>query len=1488
MVALESIALNLAKTIAQKAVAARMADRRNAEERKKELTALLTPGFWHTKPLQRFIEEATSELASFSEHEFRGLDDGDRAAALFAVGEALEHADTTDRALFAVDLDPEKLARRLRAERPQAKSTAALGDAGGAFYDAALDRCCALYLRAVTQIPAFLNRSQAEMLNRLSALPDQVAASVIEASRRHETAAAGSRPDPITPVADRVRRLVDERASLLVGRAAACAELDAYVAIDATGPLVLRAPAGFGKTTLLASWIRRRHTTETTIASHFFATDRDLTSVDDAYRHLLRQISAGVPTVAADLALGGELLHDAVYKVLKAWPSRSAGRLVVVVDALDEARQVPAAPMFPLPLPERVSVILSTRAGTESDWLVPSLDAWTQLGTALELEPLDRDGLRAWLSLVGDGRLAELATDAVAGRLAAVTAGFPLFVRFLLDDLVSVAANGGDPADVSRAMTRYAGNAEPPADHAVPSGFARYVRDQFVRLARTGVPPAVQSMFALVAVSPGPLPEPLIQARTELSAFDLANLPWSVMRWFSMRIIAGENVYSAAHPLLAREFRLILGAQAAEAQNFLLRVCVNWREDTTGWALRWFADLLVTAGRGAELLDLARDDAFQQAQLAAYPDEPDLALAASKAAIRHAAAERNVVAVAEAVLRHARDVEALKYDRTPLEALRAGSLAEATRRAALFDPERVPLWTLLLAWELADTGHRQQSRDLFASLRIADLPTNLGGWLARTAMICAVPVATLSPDTFPTTCHRLVVNEVDVSIESDALAGLTWLATHLVDTGRPREAVAVVQPFLPTQDAIRRRIATRVAENDGSERALEWVRRRQRPRGLTQTYAAIAAGRARAGDNADATRMFQLARDAAHHAGEREDWALSDIAGEQARAGRFAEASTTIAEIRDAFACSRALESLATEQTLAGDAPDTTLDELRQLAVDQPDITIGLRLGSAYLRAGRTDDATAMFQRLLAAAKDDHERARVSRAQFTAGDVEGGYATLLTIGVNWWPGLVAGLTRARAEQAGLPAALVLVDELRTRGLESKGAIVSLAEWAVEAGDTRTARTLLAQILGAPPSAAPWAGPADAQALSFIATTLAGCGRIDDVRAVLDMIADQRCRNDILPALAAALVKGGRRNEALDLLTGADAWTDGQILAAVAVGHETNRHHTEAMGTAGRIDRVGIANDALVQMGCTAAGQHRYDDARSCQGRIRSVSMSTDPERDSITSAIAVAQCADGDFDGALATAGLLRLERSVSMCLTELARTCQEPSALDRIRRAAPLAPAFRLAPLVAVAAAYRGANRPHDAHLTLQAALEQFQTLCRQGDNESVPWVYDRDYVATTAAELALETDYADLHEDAQRVRDALQATEILRQKGLREIFLRYALDGQHDRAQWALKAMDNDFDRCGALGLVMSGPQPPPYGNLLTGTVLRLQNRSWLPVAGHALALADDWSHLALLLLPAADSVATAHGMLQNFAVCATTSGLPLARLITESASR
>jgi hypothetical protein len=185
------MALSLAKTIVKKAAGVWIVDRRTTEVSKKGAEGAAQAVVPEHGTGAAVLGVAVSDLTSFS-HEFRGLEDGERQAALQAVQKAFEREDLTDRALFAADVDPAKLARRLRAGQPGAKTDAWLSEAGGAFYDAALHRCCELYARAVQQVPEFVGRSSAEILSRLSDLSGQFAR-VIDAQQ--EAQAADADPD---------------------------------------------------------------------------------------------------------------------------------------------------------------------------------------------------------------------------------------------------------------------------------------------------------------------------------------------------------------------------------------------------------------------------------------------------------------------------------------------------------------------------------------------------------------------------------------------------------------------------------------------------------------------------------------------------------------------------------------------------------------------------------------------------------------------------------------------------------------------------------------------------------------------------------------------------------------------------------------------------------------------------------------------------------------------------------------------------------------------------------------------------------------------------------------------------------------------------------------------------------------------------------------------------------------------------------------------
>ncbi len=147
------------------------------------------------RQFEDIADSVVERLMTFVNHEYRGLTDGDREAAMHEVVLTLEEADLTDQALFTDDADPVKLARRLRATVPARRVEAQLGEAGTRLYDVVLDECCDCLARIIVHLPQFQPRAAAETLSRLTGLADQVAAVLSRLPARSLTAPEGSSHD---------------------------------------------------------------------------------------------------------------------------------------------------------------------------------------------------------------------------------------------------------------------------------------------------------------------------------------------------------------------------------------------------------------------------------------------------------------------------------------------------------------------------------------------------------------------------------------------------------------------------------------------------------------------------------------------------------------------------------------------------------------------------------------------------------------------------------------------------------------------------------------------------------------------------------------------------------------------------------------------------------------------------------------------------------------------------------------------------------------------------------------------------------------------------------------------------------------------------------------------------------------------------------------------------------------------------------------------
>ncbi|WP_242902229.1 NACHT domain-containing protein [Actinomadura terrae] len=198
----EVAALRIGGSVAQVAAGRWMASRSSRDAAGKDLVELIKTGFPDEIKRRRVhrqfegIADAVAErLMTFADHEFPGLTDGDRAAALHEVTRTIEAADLSDEAFFAADADPVKLARSLRSRLSSREAELELGEAGARLYEIVLDECCDCLARILIHLPQFGARASVETLERLTGLSDQIGAVLSRLPVRSLTAPEGETDD---------------------------------------------------------------------------------------------------------------------------------------------------------------------------------------------------------------------------------------------------------------------------------------------------------------------------------------------------------------------------------------------------------------------------------------------------------------------------------------------------------------------------------------------------------------------------------------------------------------------------------------------------------------------------------------------------------------------------------------------------------------------------------------------------------------------------------------------------------------------------------------------------------------------------------------------------------------------------------------------------------------------------------------------------------------------------------------------------------------------------------------------------------------------------------------------------------------------------------------------------------------------------------------------------------------------------------------------
>jgi hypothetical protein len=487
---------------------------------------------------------------------------------------------------------------------------------------------------------------------------------------------------------------------VFVGREAILDDLERFTVKRRRGLAVLFAPAGYGKTRLMMRLLARLQARgDIQTVYHFFTSHEALeglgTRVEYAYAHLLLQLGALQGTTISLPDANPDELRAMLYYQLKEL-SRAQKPLVILIDGLDEADEPISYPPLPEPLPDGVFVIVSARWDGQSE--PPSyLQAWHKRANhVFSLETLREDDLREWL--LCEESLRRYAANAEFIRtLHQRTEGLPLYARYLIDDL----RKAQDPRQKL---------------HDAPQGIRNYIRQQVSHIAQhVSNAQGVRQMFALLTVTKGALPDSDLIELTDLSDFDLENLPQPIGRWF----LRSQLGWQFQHPRLAAEFRRALPNDAKQMERKLLEYCARWDEHKSPYALRYYAAHLaeraISDPADAEhLYALMENGDFLQAQRAAFPDQPELPLSLMRQAIEVASARDEPVPLAKALLLHAQRVGGIRLQSPARIWRETGNLEYALKVADLYPPRMRPLWYLLLAREQPNPEQRKGILDRLA------------------------------------------------------------------------------------------------------------------------------------------------------------------------------------------------------------------------------------------------------------------------------------------------------------------------------------------------------------------------------------------------------------------------------------------------------------------------------------------------------------------------------------------------------------------------------------------------------------------------------------------------------------------------------------------------------------------------------------------------------------------------------------------------------
>ncbi len=1117
--------------------------------------------------------------------------------------------------------------------------------------------------------------------------------------------------------------------------------------------------------------------------------------------------------------------------------------MLVIIEGLDEADA--AVPPFPT-LPPGVRLAASARADTEA------FRTWADGSEIFSLSGLSRDDIRRWLSVAGDGQLTALAReDDFVAKLDRATQGLALYLRYLVDDLLT---------------TVKAGRKTAPALQLTPKKFSAYVREQMQILARDVFAKelereALRKLFAVLAVAVAELPEDDVCALTGFDVFDLLNLPWAITRWFTRRSDpdTGKIAYAFAHPLLAREFGVALGPLAEAARRDLLQFCSHWQENGSRFALQHYAVQLADANCGGELFALARNRAYLSVQEQGFPRKPGLPLTTLRHALSQAARTDDAAAMAEFVLRHGREVYVITAGESPLHALRAGSLERACELADLFAPGLRALWQLLLAWELKDSGRRDDAMAV-AKMILKGRAGVLNEWQYGCASHLLPEMWELGSGMFTELFRHLFPMPEDVTAAQVSTAYYDVII-ELVIHRHYDAALTIGTPFYRGGPENILAMVARCQARDGDyDAALQSVEKISKPQLKVKALADAGLVLAQTGRKEDVRPWFRLALDWAGRIMDRPGYieALRKIAVQQAKADEIEGAFATErkmaefpSETADHAEAVRAqmLAEIAEAEHRAGRNAVPTLQvaascarQSRDHASAEVSTNALLRVAVAWARVGKEAEAAAIFREVT-----DEIRVRSSRdsqhelalAQAQAGDLAAARRTAETIDTRYFR--TKALTAIAVELAladRIEEALAIVQDL-----DAKAALVEIAILADPPG---RAREIYASCL-TNGRAESWIGSLQTEALSRIALVQARAGDFEAADATVGSIADVERRFDPQSQLADLEAGMGRFDRALERAGAleADEWTQSDLLRSIAVHLVRANRTRDALAVVEKIRHGWVKNTAHAEVAAALAGLGDLDAAQESLRRHQIGSLYSDPYCEA-AGAIAVLHAKLGQVERAFQAFQELPDSKFTAPTLAGIARAL---TGTEEVGRAAAVAdalikPEMRAAALAEIALVQSETGQRAASLVTFERAAAAVGEVAER----------ERPDLWVAIGDAQLRAGYPD---EARRSFDRCIETADHDDRNRQKIVHAYAECGNFEAACHELGRLESPYSQAEALDAISRKDAFPGLGEwiLQIEPQIAIRRETWIPALAATLAAAGDRANFKRLLPAAAE---------------------------------